>query len=262
MSRELQKLELEIEGYRSQLINHPLYDRLNSLDALKTFMKEHVFAVWDFMSLLKSLQRGLTCIDLPWHPVGNPETRRLINEIVWGEESDVDEQGTAVSHFELYLDAMAEIGADTQPILNFIQSCNFSNLETELKSVEIHSNTKEFVQFTFSAIRENELHKLAALFTFGREDLIPDMFIQIVKSIEVESGVSIAKLLFYLERHIKVDGGEHGPMALNMIKELCGTDQQKWMEATSVSIEALKMRIQLWDGVLLAIESQEVATNH
>jgi hypothetical protein len=51
-------------------------------------------------------------------------------------------------------------------------------------------------------------------------------------------------------------------MALNMIKELCGTDQQKWMEATSVSIEALKMRIQLWDGVLLAIESQEVATNH
>ncbi len=262
MSLELQKLESVIEVYRSQLINHPLYKRLNSLDALKIFMKDLVFAVWDFMSLLKSLQRGLTCIDLPWHPVGNPETRRLINEIVWGEESDVDAQGNAASHFELYLDAMAEIGADTQPILNFIQSCNFSNLETELQSVEIQSNTKEFVQFTFSCIRESELHKLAALFTFGREDLIPDMFIQIVKSIEIESGVSFAKLVFYLERHIEVDGGEHGPMALNMIKELCGADEQKWIEATSISIEALKMRIHLWDGVLQAIESQEVAINH
>jgi hypothetical protein len=262
MSQELQKLEFEIEGYRTQLINHPLYDRLNSVDALKILMKEHVFAVWDFMSLLKALQRGLTCIDLPWSPVGNPETRRLINEIVWGEESDVDANGNAASHFELYLDAMNEIGANTQPILKFIETCNYSNLETELQSAAIQSNTKEFVQFTFSSIRENELHKLAALFTFGREDLVPDMFIQIVKSIERESGVSFGKLVFYLERHIEVDGGEHGPMALNMIKELCGTNQQKWMEATSISIEALKMRIKLWDGVLLAIESQVVATNH
>ena len=131
MSRELQKLELEIEGYRSQLINHPLYDRLNSLDALKTFMKEHVFAVWDFMSLLKSLQRGLTCIDLPWHPVGNPETRRLINEIVWGEESDVDDQGTAVSHFELYLDAADALHMCLERI-NHLEQMQ-SNLRAELQ---------------------------------------------------------------------------------------------------------------------------------
>jgi len=237
MSPELQKLETEIEAYRIQLINHPLYSRLNSVDALRIFMQEHVFAVWDFMSLLKSLQRGLTCVELPWVPNGNPATRRLINEIVWG-------------------------GANTQPILKFIDSCVKSDLKIDLQTVSIQENTMNFVQFTFAAIRQNELHKLAALFTFGREDLIPDMFIQIVKSLEVESGNSFSKLVYYLERHIEVDGGEHGPMALNMIEELCGSDDQKWKEATSISIEALKMRIHLWDGVLHAIETQLATINH
>lgn len=262
MSPELQKLETEIEAYRIQLINHPLYSRLNSVDALRIFMQEHVFAVWDFMSLLKSLQRGLTCVELPWVPNGNPATRRLINEIVWGEESDVDAQGNAASHFELYIDAMTQIGANTQPILKFIDSCVKSDLKIDLQTVSIQENTKNFVQFTFSAIRQNELHKLAALFTFGIEDLIPYMFIQIVKSLEVESGNSFSKLVYYLERHIEVDGGEHGPMALNMIEELCGSDDQKWKEATLISIEALKMRIHLWDGVLHAIETQLATINH
>jgi pyrroloquinoline quinone (PQQ) biosynthesis protein C len=135
-------------------------------------------------------------------------------------------------------------------------------LNIELQAVSIQENTKDFVQFTFGAIRQNELHKLAALFTFGREDLIPSMFIEIVKSIEKETGNSFSKLRYYLERHIEVDGGEHGPMALNMMEELCGTDEQKWKEATLVSVEALKMRIHLWDGVLHAIQTKLPANNH
>jgi hypothetical protein len=157
---------------------------------------------------------------------------------------------------------MTQIGANTQPILKFIDACVKSDLKIDLQTVSIQENTMNFVQFTFAAIRQNELHKLAALFTFGREDLIPDMFIQIVKSLEVESGNSFSKLVYYLERHIEVDGGEHGPMALNMIEELCGSDDQKWKEATSISIEALKMRIHLWDGVLHAIETQLATINH
>jgi hypothetical protein len=43
-----------------------------------------------------------------------------------------------------------------------------------------------------------------------------------------------------------------------MIQELCGNDEQKWQEATQVSIEALKMRMHLWDGVLKEIESVSV----
>ncbi|NBP59428.1 DUF3050 domain-containing protein, partial [bacterium] len=74
----------------ANILKHSLYGSLNGLDDLRAFSQVHVFAVWDFMSLLKSLQRQLTGIDIPWTPVGSASTRYLINEIVTGEESDVD----------------------------------------------------------------------------------------------------------------------------------------------------------------------------
>ena len=113
-----------LDEYRSVLVNHPLYNKIDSIDAIQRFMETHVFAVWDFMSLLKRLQIELTCASIPWVPVGNPITRRLINEIVFGEESDVDENGHAVSHFELYLQAMEDIGADTRAITSYIKKLN------------------------------------------------------------------------------------------------------------------------------------------
>ena len=71
----LENLELEIGHLRNQLVNHPVYANIKDLDGLKCFMESHVYAVWDFMSLLKALQINLTCVSLPWVPVGNAATR-------------------------------------------------------------------------------------------------------------------------------------------------------------------------------------------
>ena len=255
MTQELQTLKSAIEPYRKELLTHPLYSNLNTLQAIRIFMKQHVFAVWDFMSLLKALQINLTSVELPWKPVGIASTRRLINEIVWGEESDVDQFGNPASHFELYIQSMDQIGANTSDVLTFVNSSSIPKISADLEILSITTNTKNFVNFTFQKIAENKAHELAALFTFGREDLIPDMFIEIVKTVEKQTGNSMSELIYYLERHIEVDGGEHGPMALEMIQDLCGNDEQKWQEATNVSIEALKMRMHLWDGVLHEIKS-------
>ena len=90
MEEKIQHIKKVIEPLRQEIINHKVYSVINDIDDLKIFMEYHVFAVWDFMSLLKSLQNNLTCTNIPWFPVGSAETRYLINEIVAGEESDID----------------------------------------------------------------------------------------------------------------------------------------------------------------------------
>ena len=110
----------KILAYKEQLLQHSLYNEIKTVEDLNCFLEHHVFAVWDFMSLLKALQAKLTCTTTPWLPVGNPEIRYLINEIVVAEETDVDQNGNRKSHYELYLDAMEALGADTLPIQNFL----------------------------------------------------------------------------------------------------------------------------------------------
>ena len=255
MNSHLAKINTELAALRQELITHSLYSQVSEIEDFQSFMEQHIFAVWDFMSLLKALQRGLTCVELPWKPVGSPTTRRFINEIVLGEETDVDRNGEVASHFELYLDAMTEIGADTQTIQAFLTLIeNGRSVAEALNEVDINPETRNFVNFTFSILQTNSIHRIASVFTFGREDLIPEMFIEILKEMQAKGQANISKLLYYLERHIEVDGDDHGPISLKMIEELCGDDEQKWNEVLESAKAALQMRIQLWNGVLASLK--------
>ncbi len=247
----IEKLENNLLETRSKLISHPIYKGLNSKEKLICFMENHVFAVWDFMSLIKALQRNLTCVDVPWTPNSNSFSGKLVNEIVLAEESDVDLNNNPKSHFELYLDSMKLMGANTSLIDHFIEELNQSKSYYEaIEKVDLPIVVKEFMDYTFEVINTNKNHIIASVFTFGREDLIPDMFIEIVKKLSNEKNIKSDLFIYYLERHIELDADEHGPMALKMIQNLCGKDQQKWNEATIASEKALRMRIKLWDFIL------------
>lgn len=256
MEPQIAKLQAALCSKRAALLAHPMYAQINSIEDFQCFMEQHIFAVWDFMSLLKALQRALTCVEVPWAPKGSPVTRRFINEIVLGEESDLDSNGKVLSHFEMYLEAMQQIGANTLPIHQLTEWLSYGKtLDEALYQLDIREETRAFVRYTFEIINSGQLHKIAALFTFGREDLIPDMFIEILREMQNQGQANIDKLLYYLERHIEVDGGDHGPISLKMMEEICGTDLVKWQEATDVSLVALEKRYQLWDGVKAKLQA-------
>ena len=162
----------------------------------------------------------------------------------------MDDNVKVASHFELYLEAMEQIGAKTTEIKKLIGFVEEGySVASALTLVNIQEETKEFVRFTFSMIETEELHKIASIFTFGREDLIPDMFIEILREMKEKGQKDISKLLYYLERHIEIDGGDHGPISLKMIDELCKNDIKKWDEVLESAKLALQYRVRLWDGV-------------
>ena len=242
MNPKILEVNKNIQSYKEEIVNHPLYSQLNTIDDIQKLMEIHVYAVWDFMSLLKGLQIELTCTKIPWKPIGENKTRRLINSIVLEEESDVDSEGNPSSHYEMYLDAMKECGANTSEIDKFVNSVSGVTLP------KINTAVDSFLATTFDVLNSGEAHKIAAAFTFGREDLIPDMFTAIVNDLSKEH--KLGKFVYYLERHIELDGGEHGPLALELISNLCGEDEQKWEEVEETAIACLVARKELWDLVL------------
>jgi len=256
MNQQIERIQAVIEPLRQEIINHKVYSVINDLDDLKVFMQYHVYAVWDFMSLLKSLQIGLTCTTTPWFPVGNANTRYLINEIVAGEESDVDGEGIRKSHYELYLEAMAQCGAPTEAIDEFINTLKErGSFDAAYAAADVPVAARNFMDFTFEIIDGKQSHLQSAAFTFGREDLIPNMFITIVRDLSVKFPDQISLMKYYLERHIEVDGDHHSHLALEMTAELCGDDDAKWAAAEKVTIASLQQRINLWDGAFNEIMS-------
>lgn len=235
----------ELESVHNACANHSMYGKILTLSDLVIMMESHVFAVWDFMSLLKRLQREITCIELPWKPSPYPKKLvRMINEIVLGEESDLDPNGEAIDHFTLYLQAMDEVGARQNLLQHFLLELDLTLLSTAQRN---------FVQFNLNLAASGKIHEVAAAFFFGREKLIPDMFTSILGDLEKNmSEVDQTKfkcLKYYLVRHIQIDGDEHSHLAHDCLAVLCGNDKEKWQEAINCGVHSLKLRSALWDEV-------------
>ena len=253
----IEHIQKEIESLRQELKSHRLYEQLETIEDIKIFTQDHVFAVWDFMSLLKALQIELTCVSIPWVPRKKGKLTQFINEIALAEESDVDLSGESKSHFEMYLDAMGRMGSDTQKIEIFMSKITQNMPVSEaLDFAEVPDAVKNFVKLTFDTIYSNDAHKIASAFTFGREDLIPDMFIEIIQQTHEQE--SFKDFLYYLNRHVELDGDSHGPLSLEMIVELCGDDQQKWSEVLATAKASLEVRISLWDYIADTISNHKL----
>ncbi len=247
-----------LEPVRARLASHEMYGRLNTVADVRVFMEHHIFAVWDFMSLLKALQRHLTCTDPMWRPTESAHARRLINQMVLEEESD-EIEGEPTSHLEFYRRAMAQSGADTSQLDDlFMLIGEGIDLETALRDCGAPDSARAFVRQTFAFIESNKPHVVAAAFTFGREEAIPNMFRPIIDAIP-DRGDALHVFEQYLDRHIHLDEGEHAPMAIAMLADLCGDDPQKWAEAADAAVRALEARVEFWTAIAEAVQRSRTA---
>lgn len=250
--RKLAQLKQDIHPLREELLAHPMYRAVNSVETLRTFMEHHVFAVWDFMSIVKRLQQGLTCVTTPWRPPANPMLSRFLNDVVLTEESDVGPSGEPMSHLEIYTRAMGEIGAETSPIHALLRSLDKANVTDALTSCRGPAPAIRFSSQTFELVNHGALVEVAAVFSCGREDIIPEMFEELLGASENKLQHA-THFRYYLERHIHLDAEEHGPMAEEMLLSLAGNAPALWERATRAASASLRSRLELWDAVCVAI---------
>ena len=202
------------------------------------------------------MQQRLCCVSVPWMPKAATTGGRFVNEIVVCEETDEDGHGGYASHFELYHRAMTAFGADTSRIDRFLGVLrDGETVQQAMNSVELPDAIRQFVSHTFSEIESGDICRIASAFTFGREDLLPDVFQKIVNELSVQANGGLDAFKYYLLRHVELDGDKHGPMAARLISSLCGSDATRWQAAKEAAVAALESRLVLWDGINAAIKS-------
>jgi hypothetical protein len=251
----------EVRPYEQALLNHPMYTELTTLMALRTFMQAHVFAVWDNMLLLKTLQQRLTCITTPWLPVEDPIAARLINEIILDEETESVGSGEYLSHAQCYLVAMAEVGAQTQLIEQLMSLLrNGMSLEAALSTLTIAPSISGFVLTTWQ-ICQGPTAGIVAAFLSGGEEISPPMFANLLKQLDViepqlkQMNVCCDRLRNYCQHHVSLDEAQHIPIAKRLLNRICGENPEAWQQATDAAIATLRARQRLWNGVLSEVQS-------
>ncbi len=256
----------KINQLKKQLEQHPLLvgNVIKDITDLHIFMEHHVFAVWDFMCLLKSLQNHICPSTNCWIPTRNIRSgaARLINEIVLAEESDLDiDDINSISHHDLYCQAMLEVGADANTIEKWVEAVKDQGVYSAIEEVSIPDASLKFVKKTFKFIDTGEPHIIAAAFCFGRETIIPQMFQNLSSNLNI-SKIDCPKFYYYLERHIEIDSEEHGPASISLVQDLCDHDPVHIHEAEQAAIEALRARIELWDSVADIIQNHRSQFMH
>jgi len=240
-----------IDRAQWKLRQHPLTSRqsINCVEDLQIFMSSHVYAVWDFMCLVKQLQQHLAPSGSPWMPTYSASSRRWINEIVLGEESDITIDGDHASHFESYIVAMEEIGIDTAWIKSWPDYVRNVGWETAIQNPQVPEPAKFFMTETKKFVDSDKPWIICAALALGREDLLPEQFQSVLNQLEA-ANIPSEKFNWYLARHVEIDGNEHGPAARRLLEELCDGYIDREQEATEAALTAIRAREKYWDMIM------------
>ena len=249
MMENLEIYKKELSQLKKSIRKHTLFSNKLTNRQIAIFMESHIYSVWGFMSLLKSLQYGLSSNNLPWIPTSNTTNGlvNFINEIVLSEESEYIKGVGFTSHFEIYLLAMKKIGAKANEIKKLIKNIEKNKkYKDAILDIKINKEVKDFLDFDIKTSQSNSLPKIIGGFTLAREQVIPNMFEYIIPAIKDKK--SAKYFITYLKRHITIDGDRHGPLATRLLKIIC-TSNNDMCIAYKSGIKSLRLRLKVWDKV-------------
>ncbi len=238
----------KLNDIKHKISAHPLFASKLEPKHICKFMESHIFAVWGFMSILKSLQKIITPDNLPWMPNKNTKNGlvNFVNEIILCEESDYIEGIGFISHFEIYLLAMKNMGAKTDQLDKLIARITDNGYnENYLDDINASVEVKSFLKHDLEVSINGTLPEIIGAFTLGREKVIPNMFSYILPAIKETS--TSKYLITYLERHIDIDGDRHGPLSMKLLNTSC--DKKQLSLAYATAIKSLELRLLVWDKV-------------
>ena len=221
-----------------------LVQQINDVDDLRVFMGLHVYAVWDFMHLLKGLQRT----------VGKhqPDLKTLVDELITEEESDhlpVGLGGPAeLSHFEIYVCAMREIEADAGPMASRIDNMRRCSLKEMLADPTVPEASRAFMTNTQNCLEDGQPEVVAGAYTYGRELMMPTLFAELRNRL-IQLQLPCPTLNWYLERHISLDGETHGPLAIKLVEKLIGDDPVAKNRVEVIKKKTLLAREEFWNRI-------------
>ncbi len=262
----LELVNKQLSPLIAQIKQHSIYHSIRTLKDLQIFMEHHVFAVWDFMCLLKELQARIVTTRAPWLPSKDSYSAHLISRILLEEETDRTEDGQAYcSHFELYLQAMHAIGADTQPIQNFLYRLSQGEILIQAaENCQLPTAIQQFIHTTFGFFPHNT-HIIAAAFVYGREAITSSLFTPLIQQLELsipnKQKYKLKPLLYYLNRHIQLDDAEHLPRALQMLMNLANGDSKKWHEIITHAKISLHARLHFLTAIQKAVAHGKPKSN-
>ncbi len=243
------------ERYFQMLETHKLYERVSDENALRTFVEHHVICVWSYSFLLRNIYQELVSVIHPLNSQGQKEAIRLISEIILDEEVEEQHDGSLMSHMEVYMEAMQDLGADLGPIVTFFDMQDAgADWQDALEAAEFSPAITEYARCIGSFFKR-PLHERAAILFYEGEPYIPDQFLS--KLGLLSSKHRTHRLLDYFERHIEGLKRPGFSAAGRLVEIFCG-DSDAFNEAAEKAAEcAMKARIEFWNQVGLEIKTPD-----
>lgn len=241
------------ERYFQILANHKLYERVNDELSLRLFMEHHVICVWSYNFLLREIHQELVGLIHPLNSQSQKEAIRLVSEMILEEELEEQQDGSLLSHFEIYLEAMQDLGANISPIVSFFDlQDSGQNWQTALKHARFPTAVSRYAR-KMNRFAQAPLHEKAAALFYEGEPFIPDTFL--LRIGQLGNTVKIGRLLDYFERHIEGLRSPGFSASGRLVEILCNNDEKMSLEAEQSAEEAMKNRVELWGYITGQLEA-------